>query len=75
MAPMPMDLSKVPFVYEDMAEFEHKIIYYETEQGVSVFLQLLSVSVDKKLRFQRYRIGEERTSIFPRSQSTAGEIC
>ena len=29
-----MDLSKVPFVYENMELFEHKIIYYETSVDV-----------------------------------------
>ena len=28
-----MELSKVPFVYENMELFEHKIIYYETSRG------------------------------------------
>ena len=38
-----MDLSEVPFVYDHMEDFEHKIIYYETSRGCPVFLQLLSV--------------------------------
>ena len=28
-----MDLSKVPFVYEHIEDFEHKIIYYESSRG------------------------------------------
>ena len=28
-----IDLSTVPFVYEDMSDFEHKIIYYESSRG------------------------------------------
>ena len=37
-----MDLSKVPFAYKDLTEFKNRIIYYEIEQRLSVFLQLLS---------------------------------
>lgn len=28
-----MDLSEVPFVYHDMEDFKHKIIYYESSRG------------------------------------------
>ena len=36
------DLSEIPFVYEQLEDFENKIIYYE-RQRMPVFLQLLSV--------------------------------
>ena len=49
---MPMDLSKVPFVYEDMAEFEHKIIYYETSRGCPFSCSYCLSSIDKRLRFR-----------------------
>jgi radical SAM superfamily enzyme YgiQ (UPF0313 family) len=41
-----MDLSKVPFVYEHIEDFEHKIIYYESSRGcpfvVIVYLRLIN---------------------------------
>ena len=28
-----MDLSRVPFAYEDLKDFENRIIYYESSRG------------------------------------------
>ena len=47
-----MDLSKVPFVYENMELFEHKIIYYETSRGCPFSCSYCLSSIDKKLRFR-----------------------
>lgn len=47
-----MDLSLVPFVYEDLSLFEHKIIYYETSRGCPFRCSYCLSSVDKCLRFR-----------------------
>ncbi|MDO4312617.1 MAG: B12-binding domain-containing radical SAM protein [Eubacteriales bacterium] len=47
-----MDLNKVPFVYQDMTNFEHKIIYYESSRGCPFRCSYCLSSVDKKLRFR-----------------------
>lgn len=47
-----MDLSKVPFVYENMELFEHKIIYYETSRGCPFSCSYCLSSIDKCLRFR-----------------------
>lgn len=47
-----MDLNLVPFVYEDMADFEHKIIYYESSRGCPFRCSYCLSSVDKVLRFR-----------------------
>ena len=47
-----MDLNKVPFVYEDMADFEHKIIYYESSRGCPFRCSYCLSSIDKILRFR-----------------------
>lgn len=47
-----MDLSEVPFVYADMKEFEHKIVYYESSRGCPFSCSYCLSSVDKKLRFR-----------------------
>lgn len=47
-----MDLNQVPFVYEDMADFEHKIIYYESSRGCPFRCSYCLSSIDKKLRFR-----------------------
>lgn len=48
----PVDLSKIPFVYKDMQEFENKIIYYETSRGCPFSCSYCLSSIDKKLRFR-----------------------
>lgn len=48
----PIDLSEVPFVYEHLEDFEHKIIYYETSRGCPFSCSYCLSSIDKKLRFR-----------------------
>ncbi len=48
----PMDLSEVPFIYHDMKDFEHKIIYYETSRGCPFSCSYCLSSIDKRLRFR-----------------------
>ena len=38
-----MDLSEVPFPYENLEDFSNRIIYYESSRGCPFSLQLLSV--------------------------------
>lgn len=47
-----MDLNDVPFVYQDIAAFRHKIIYYETSRGCPFVCSYCLSSVDKALRFR-----------------------
>ena len=47
-----MDLSNAPFVYDNMAQFEHKIIYYESSRGCPFNCSYCLSSVDKRLRFR-----------------------
>lgn len=47
-----MDLSKVPFVYEDMEKFKNKIIYYESSRGCPFSCSYCLSSIDKCLRFR-----------------------
>lgn len=47
-----MDLDKVPFIYGDMADFDHKIIYYESSRGCPFSCSYCLSSIDKKLRFR-----------------------
>lgn len=55
-----MDLNKVPFVYQDMTDFEHKIIYYESSRGCPFQCSYCLSSVDKRLRFRDIsRVKEE----------------
>ena len=51
MAPV-MDMDEIPFVYEDMKDFEHKIVYYETSRGCPFSCSYCLSSIDKAVRFR-----------------------
>ena len=61
---MPMDLSEVPFVYNDMKDFENKIIYYETSRGCPFSCSYCLSSIDKKLRFRNIELVKEELGFF-----------
>ena len=54
-----MDLSNAPFVYDNMAQFEHKIIYYESSRGCPFSCSYCLSSVDKRLRFRNLDLVKE----------------
>lgn len=60
----PMDLSEVPFVYHDMKDFEHKIIYYETSRGCPFSCSYCLSSVDKRLRFRDIELVKKELQFF-----------
>ena len=59
-----MDLSEVPFVYEDMSLFEHKIIYYESSRGCPFRCSYCLSSVDKCLRFRNIELVKKELQFF-----------
>lgn len=59
-----MDLSEVPFVYQDMKVFEHKIIYYESSRGCPFSCSYCLSSVDKKLRFRELSLVKKELDFF-----------
>ncbi|MBR6798857.1 MAG: cobalamin-dependent protein, partial [Firmicutes bacterium] len=48
----PLDMDQLPFVYEDLSDFENRIIYYESSRGCPFRCSYCLSSVDKKLRFR-----------------------
>lgn len=46
------DLSRLPFLYEDLSEFAHKIIYYESSRGCPFRCSYCLSSIDKKVRLR-----------------------
>ncbi len=60
----PLDLSTVPFVYEDMEEFKNKIIYYESSRGCPFSCSYCLSSVDKCLRFRDIELVKKELSFF-----------
>lgn len=60
----PMSLDEVPFVYENMEDFAHKIIYYETSRGCPFSCSYCLSSVDKRLRFRSFELVEKELKFF-----------
>lgn len=59
-----IDLSTVPFVYEDMDDFRNKIIYYESSRGCPFSCSYCLSSVDKCLRFRDIELVKRELQFF-----------
>lgn len=59
-----MDLSKIPFVYENLEGFEHKILYYESSRGCPFSCSYCLSSIDKKLRFRNLELVKKELQFF-----------
>lgn len=59
-----IDLSSVPFVYQDMADFKNKIIYYESSRGCPFSCSYCLSSVDKCLRFRDLELVKKELQFF-----------
>ncbi len=59
-----LDLSEIPFVYEDMSQFHHKIIYYESSRGCPFSCSYCLSSVDKRLRFRNLEMVKSELQFF-----------
>lgn len=46
------DLDTIPFFYENLEEFTHRILYYETSRGCPFGCSYCLSSLDRKLRFR-----------------------
>ena len=61
---VPIDLSAIPFVYEDMKDFEHRIIYYESSRGCPFGCSYCLSSIDKHLRFRDLEMVKKELQFF-----------
>lgn len=59
-----LDLSSVPFVYTQMDDFDHRIIYYETSRGCPFSCSYCLSSIDKCLRFRNLEMVKEELQFF-----------
>ena len=59
-----MDLSRIPFAYEDLTDFEHRIIYYESSRGCPFSCSYCLSSVDKRLRFRDLELVKRELQFF-----------
>ncbi|MBQ9984148.1 MAG: B12-binding domain-containing radical SAM protein [Lachnospiraceae bacterium] len=59
-----MDLSDVPFVYQDLSQFENRILYYETSRGCPFSCSYCLSSIDKSVRFRDWSLVEKELQFF-----------
>lgn len=60
----PVDMSEIPFCYEDMGEFQNRIIYYESSRGCPFSCSYCLSSVDKRLRFRSLELVKKELEFF-----------
>lgn len=59
-----IDLDELPFPYEDMQDFEHKIVYYETSRGCPFSCSYCLSSIDKRVRFRSLELVKNELMFF-----------
>ena len=60
----PKPLSEVPFCYDDLQKYEHRIIYYESSRGCPFSCSYCLSSVDKRLRFRDLELVKKELQFF-----------
>lgn len=60
----PMDFNDVPFIYDDITDFENRIIYYESSRGCPFSCSYCLSSIDKKLRFRSLSMVKKELKFF-----------
>jgi len=59
-----MNMDDVPFVYNDLSEFENKIIYYESSRGCPYSCSYCMSSIDKRVRFRSMELVKKELQYF-----------
>ena len=59
-----MNMDDLVFPYEDLKDFEHKIIYYESSRGCPFSCSYCLSSVDKRLRFRDIELVKKELQFF-----------
>lgn len=60
----PVDMSGIPFLYEDLAPFENRIIYYETSRGCPYRCSYCLSSVEKRVRIRDINVVKRELQFF-----------
>lgn len=58
------DLSAIPFLYEDLASFTNRIIYYETSRGCPYRCSYCLSSIDRTVRFRDISMVKKELQFF-----------
>lgn len=59
-----MDMSEIPFCYEEMENFQNRIVYYETSRGCPFSCSYCLSSVEKSVRFRDIELVEKELQFF-----------
>ncbi|RDU24570.1 B12-binding domain-containing radical SAM protein [Anaerosacchariphilus polymeriproducens] len=59
-----IDMSEIPFCYEDMENFQNRIVYYETSRGCPFSCSYCLSSVEKKVRFRDLDLVKQELQFF-----------
>lgn len=59
-----VDMSTIPFPYEEFTDFEHKIIYYESSRGCPFSCSYCLSSLDKSVRFRSMELVKRELDFF-----------
>lgn len=57
-------LDSLPFVYQDLREFENRIIYYESSRGCPFSCSYCLSSIDRRVRFRSMELVERELAYF-----------
>ncbi len=60
----PMSMDEIPFIYEDLAGFENKILYYETSRGCPFSCSYCLSSIDKRVHFRSLTLVKNELQFF-----------
>ncbi len=60
----PLDMSALPFPYEELGKFSHRIIYYESSRGCPFSCSYCLSSVEKQVRFRDLSLVFEELQYF-----------
>lgn len=58
------DLSKIPFLYEDLSAFENRIVYYESSRGCPFRCSYCLSSIDKTVRLRDIELVQKELQFF-----------
>lgn len=59
-----LDMSKLPFLYDDLEPFTNKIIYYESSRGCPYCCSYCLSSIDKKVRLRDISVVKKELQFF-----------
>lgn len=60
----PLDMSKIPFLYESTEDFRNRILYYESQRGCPFRCSYCLSSIDKTVRFRDINVVKRELQYF-----------